>query len=252
VKMTRLVVLIVAWQLVGGCVSTTTGAPIPEANNSEAAELNFQLGARYYNAGNYQLARDRLELAVDLNPRLGIAYSSLGLTYEQLGNLRLARESYEKAVRVSPNNIDVQNNYAVFLCGQKEFDAAARHFSKAANHPENDDAEISLTNAGLCMLEKPDDKRAEKYFRDALEAKVNYGPALLQLCLLNYKQQNYLGARAFLQRYMSSNVSTAGVLYLASEIEGKLDNQQGREKFIDQLLHDYPDSAEARKALAGS
>lgn len=251
-KMTRIVALIMAWQLLGGCVSTTTGSPIPEANNNEAAELNFQLGARYYNAGNYQLARDRLELAVDLNPRLGIAYSSLGLTYEQLGNLRLARESYEKAVRVSPDNIDVQNNYAVFLCGQKEFDAAARHFSKAANHPENDDAEISLTNAGLCMLEKPDDKKAESYFRDALDAKVNYGPALLQLCLLKYKQQDYLSARAFLQRFMASNISTAGVLYLASEIEGKLDNQQGREKYIDQLLRDYPDSAEARKALAGS
>lgn len=251
-KISRIIGLVLVWQLLGGCVSTTTGAPIPEANNAEAAELNFQLGARYYNSGNYQLARDRLELAVDLNPRLGIAYSSLGLTYEKLGNLRLARESYEKAVRVSPDNIDVQNNYAVFLCGQREFDAAARHFSKAANHPENDDAEISLTNAGLCMLEKPDDKEAEKYFRDALDAKVNYGPALLQLCLMKYRQQDYLGARAFLQRYMASNVSTAGVLYLAAEIEGKLDNDQGQEQFIDQLLRDYPESAEARKALAGN
>ena len=47
--------------LLSGCVSTTSGPPRPEADDAEAAEQYYQLGARYYRAGNYELARDRLE-----------------------------------------------------------------------------------------------------------------------------------------------------------------------------------------------
>ena len=52
-----------------GCVSTTTGTPPPEMDETDAAESNYQLGARYFQNGSYELARDRLLRAVELNPR---------------------------------------------------------------------------------------------------------------------------------------------------------------------------------------
>ena len=89
--------------LIGACVSTTTGSITePERNDEDAAELNYQLGARYYNAGNYDLARDRLLLAIEIKPRMAVAYTTLALTYEALDNQRLAREAYESAVKVAP------------------------------------------------------------------------------------------------------------------------------------------------------
>ena len=48
-----------------GCVSTTTGSPKPVADDEDAAEYNHQLGARYYQNGKYELARDRLLLSID-------------------------------------------------------------------------------------------------------------------------------------------------------------------------------------------
>ena len=235
--------------ILSGCVSTTTGTPAPEPDEADAAELNYQLGARYYQNQKYQLARDRLELSIELDPKMAKAYSTLGLTYEALGNLRLATESYERAVKVAPRNFDVQNAYAVFLCRQRDYVGAKKHFAKAAEHPENDNAEQTLTNAGLCMAQKPDVAEAERFFREALERRSTYGEALLQLCLLKYQQQDYMSARAFLQRYMGVNKTSAGVLYLAAEIEGKLGNDQGRTEYLNQLLRDFPDSPEARKAL---
>ncbi|MBT8086460.1 MAG: tetratricopeptide repeat protein, partial [Gammaproteobacteria bacterium] len=139
-----------------GCISTTTGRASPEADKGDAAELNYQLGARYYQNGKYELARDRLLLSIELDPRNPITHSTLGLTYEALGNPRLARAAYEESVRVGPRNFDVQNTYAVFLCRQQDFDAAEQAFSRAATHPENDNAEVTLTNAGVCMTQKPD------------------------------------------------------------------------------------------------
>ncbi len=241
---------IVCLVLLSACISTTTGS-VTEAvrDDKDAAELNYQLGARYYNQGSYVIARDRLLLATEIDPKMAIAFSTLALTYEALDNPRLARESYEKAVRAEPKNFDVQNTYAVFLCRQQDFETAKKHFDKAASHPENDNAEVTMTNAGVCMAQKPDAAAAESYFRMALEQRPNYGEALLQLCLLKFQQEDYLSARAFLQRFMSSNISTAGVLYLASRIEDMLGNDRGRTQYEDKLIKDYPASPEARKVL---
>ncbi len=183
---------------------------------------------------------------------MAVAFSTLALTYEALDKLRLAKEAYEKAIRVAPKDFEVQNTYAVFLCRQKEFEDAARYFDKAIRHPENDDSHLTMANAGMCMLEKPDMVAAEAYFRDALQRKPRYGDALIQLCLMKYQQKDYLSARAFLQRFMAGNVSTAGVLYLASKIEDMLGNDRGRTEFEDQLIRDFPTSPEARKVLGSS
>ncbi len=234
--------------LTSACVtSTTTGAVPPEANDGDAAEYNYQLGARYYQAQSYDLALDRLQRAIELDDNMAKAYMTLGMTYEALENKRLATEAYKDAIRAAPRDFNIQNGYAVFLCRQRDYEGAGKYFERAANHPENDDAEQTLTNAGLCMMQKPDDVAAERFFRAALESKASYGEALLQLCLLKYKSQDYLGARAFLQRYMAGSTTTAGVLYLGAEIEGKLGNARGRKEFVDRLLSEYPDSPEAGK-----
>ena len=235
--------------LLAGCISTTTGTTPREANNAEAAELNYQLGARYYQNGKYELARDRLLLSVKLDPDLAVSYSTLALTYEALGNLRLATQNYEKAIQAAPRNFEIRNTYAVFLCNQKDFAGAAENFEKSARHPENDNAEVTLTNAGVCLVQKPDLNRAEEFFRQALQVRGDYGEALLQLCLLKYQTENYLSSRAFLQRYMSTNENTAGVLYLGSQIEAKLGDERARQDYVERLLREFPQSPEARKAM---
>lgn len=235
--------------LLTACISTTTGRAPPEKDAADAAELNYQLGARYYQNGKYELARDRLLLSIELNPKNAIAHSTLALTYEALENNRLATESYERAVRVAPRNFDVLNTYAVFLCNQRDFSAAQKYFDRAANHPENDNSEVTLTNAGVCMVQKPDLAAAEQYFRTALDRKPKYSEALLQLCLLKFKQEDYLGSRAFLQRYVAAGKTTAGVLYLGVQIEDKLGDERARTELVNQLLRDFPTSAEARKVL---
>ena len=200
------------------CISSTTGRTPPEKDNVEAAELNYQLGERYYNSGSYELARDRLLLATKFNPKYAIAYSTLALSYEALDNLRLATDAYESAVRAEPKNFHVANRYAVFLCRHKKYGEARKYFDKAMNHPQNDNAEVTATNAGLCMMEQPDLALAEQYFRTALDRKAEYGAALLQVCLLKFQQEDYLTARAFLQRYIASNPTQPAYCIWAPEL----------------------------------
>jgi len=239
--------VIAALFVISGCISTTTGPPEKKADQGDAAELNYQLGARYYRKGDFDLARDRLELALEQNPKNGLAWSALGLTYEALGNLRLAEDAYDNAVRVAPRDYKIQENYAVFLCRQDRFDDARRYFDKAIKAPTNDYSEQTYTNAGVCMMQKPDHVAAEAYLRAALERRPNYGEALLQMSVLFFETGDNLRARAFLQRYLSSNMPTASVLYHAILIEEKLGDDTARRQYTLQLLRDFPDSAEAER-----
>lgn len=250
----RMLVVMAACALLAGCVSTTTSTGSSGSNEDKsdpvaAADLNYQLGARYYRNGNFELARDRLLYSIELNPKNAVAHYTLALTYERLENQRLATESYEQAVRIAPRNYNVQNAYAVFLCNQAQFDEARKQFDRAISVPENDNSEITMTNAGVCMMQKPDPEVAESYFRQALNRKSNYGEALIQLSLLKFSTEDYLSARAFLQRYLSSNVASADVLYLGVQIESELGDDRARTEFSDQILREFPQSPEARRVL---
>jgi type IV pilus assembly protein PilF len=233
----------------GGCISTTSGPPKSEPDQEEAADLLYQLGARYYRNGEYDLARDRLLTSLEKDPRNAIAWSTLALTYEQLDNARLATEAYESAVRIAPNDFAVLNTYAVFLCRYGNYDDAQKYFERAIGIRENDNAEITLTNAGICMLEKPDPVQAEKYFRAALDRKSTYGEALLHMSNMKFLGREYLLARAFMQRYLSSNVASAEVLYLGFQIEDALGAEGERTEYSNRLLREFPQSAQAKSVL---
>ena len=141
-KLCHFLVGVVLALFLGGCISTTSGPPQSKPDQEEAADLLYQLGARYYRNGQYDLARDRLLTSIDKNPRNAIAYSTLALTYEKLDNIRLATDAYESALRIAPNDFSVLNTYAVFLCRYGNYDDAQKYFERAIGIRENDDAEI--------------------------------------------------------------------------------------------------------------
>ena len=233
------------------CVTTESGGRnTTQVTTEDAADQNYQLGAQYYRNGNFELARDRLERATELDPRHANAYSMLALTLVQLGNERLATEAFQRAIRIAPNNFDVRNAYAIFLCGEERFDEAKEQFDRAIRVRENDNAEIMMTNAGVCMVNKPDLALAEEYFRSALEERATYGEALIQMAALKQRTGDHLTARAFLQRYLAANDSSASVLYLAVQIETSLGDDRAATDFSNDLLRDFPESPEAKLLLS--
>lgn len=252
-KTVGILVALLAVLSLSGCVSstsTTTGPATSQAegDDEDAAQQYYQLGARYYRNGSYELARERLERALEFDPKMAIAHSTLALTYEELENLRLARIHYEKAVDIAPRNYDVRNAYAVFLCRNGDYDAAKTQFDRLAAEPENDNSEVMLTNAGVCMSQKPDFVQAEKYFRESINRKASYGEALLQMSALKQKTGDYLAARAFLQRYLAGNPPSAAVLFLGCQIETELGDQRASADYMGRLVQEFPESAEARHA----
>jgi type IV pilus assembly protein PilF len=164
----------------------------------------------------------------------------------ELDNPRLADESFGRAVRLEPNNKDVRNAYAVYLCQRRQFDAALEQFDRAIRIRENDTAWIEMTNAGVCMSQKPDLELAEQYFRSALSRRSTYGEALIQMAALKQRTDDCLTARAFLQRYLAANPSSAPVLYLAVQIETSCSDDRAATDYTNRLLREFPESRESR------
>lgn len=247
----RLLVVAAGISILCGCITTTTSSQRFSRSN-DAGEQNYTLGAQYFKNGSYDLARDRLERAIAFEPKMVKAHTMLALTYAQVGNVRLARESFNRSVRLAPNDQDVRNAYAVFLCGQEEYDEARKQFDRAIEVRENDNPEIMMSNAGVCMANKPDLELAEQYFRQALARRPAYAEALIQLAALKHRTGDSLTARAFLQRYLATTAESAAVLDLAIQIETELGDDRAATDYINRLLRVFPESAEARRSLAGT
>jgi len=247
-KTTLIAGLLITLGLVA-CISTETRSGGRSEPSDEAYGHNYQLGAQYYRNGSYELARDRLERAIALDSGNAEAHSLLALTLVELGNPRLATESFNRSVRLDPDNQDVRNAFAVYLCQLDEYDDALEQFDRAIDIRENDDKWVEMTNAGVCVSQKPDFVRAEAYFRAALELRPAFGEALIQMAALKHRNDDDLTARAFLQRYLSSNPTSAPVLYLAVQIETGYGDDRAATDYMNQLLRDFPESAEARLML---
>ena len=250
--MTRASLLVVAAgiSILCGCITTTTSSQRFSRSN-DAGEQNYTLGAQYFKNGSYDLARDRLERAIAFEPKMVKAHTMLALTHAQVGNVRLATQSFDRSVRLAPNDQDVRNAYAVFLCGQEDYDEARYQFDLAIKVRENDNPEVMMSNAGVCMANKPDLELAEQYFRQALERRPAYAEPLIQLAALKHRTGDNLTARAFLQRYLASTAESAAVLDLAIQIETDLGDDRAATDYMNRLLRAFPESAEARRSLAG-
>lgn len=235
--------------MLAGCVSSSTSARQTFEDSEDAAVQYYELGARYFRNGSFELAKERLERALELDPRMASAHYTLALTYEKLGNVRSATEHYKQAVRVAPGSYDARNAYAVFLCRQQNYDEAIKQFDRAVKNPDNHNRYLMMTNAGTCLIGKPDLARAEQYFRDALRDRPDYGEALLQLAVLKHRTGDFLQARAFLQRFLSGSKASPAILYLGIQIEKELGDERAATDYINQLLRDFPNSAEARTVL---
>lgn len=216
---------------------------------AEASQVNLNLGIGYIRQGRYDLAREKLEKALQQDPELAEAYSALALVYDNLGEPRSAEENFRTAVRLAPDNSSVLNTYAVFLCRQRRGEEAESYFLKAAQNPRYTTPEAALTNAGVCMLQMGNAEKAENYFRNALAKNARFADALFQMTQIAFGRDNLLQARAFLQRYLAAAPPNPQILWLGVRIEQGLGDDKAADRFAGELKSQFPESNEYSQLL---
>lgn len=249
----RPVLLVLVIALVSACAS----APRPQPGDAgrtgmdrvspvRAADVNTRLGVGYFERGDLQVAIEKLERAIELDPAHVPAYVTLALIQEQLGRAARARRYYREAVSLAPEDGATLNSYAAFLCRQAEYAEADEFFRRAMDDPFYDTLEVAFTNAGSCAIRAGRLGAAEDYLREALEINPEYPDALYHLSRLFLQRDDAFRARAFLQRYEASAGADPGALLLGYRIERRLGNEREAARYFRRLEEQFPDSAEAR------
>jgi len=237
----RLFMLVIVAVFVSACASKQVD-PYDETETQKAVISNTSLGLEYMNRGQYEVALGKLKKAVKEDPGYAPAQTVLAVLYETIGEQELAGRHYKKAYEAAPNDGDVNNNYGIYLCKRGKEDEAIEHFLKALDDPFYSTPAIALTNAGSCALGQGDLVKADEYLRRALKVESDFADALANMSRLTYERQDYLKARAFMQRYESVASHGAETLLLAYQIEIASGNRKAANAYKQLLESKFPDS----------
>ncbi|MGE5626429.1 MAG: type IV pilus biogenesis/stability protein PilW [Bacillota bacterium] len=231
--------------LFAACVSTPNTQF--KSDMQRASQDNVALGIKYMQAGDRDTAMQKIQKAIQLDPDNANAYSAEALLYNTIGDADRADDAYHTALRKAPDDPQIENNYAVFLCQHGKTKDSVKYFLKAANNPMYTTPDAAYTNAGICAGRIPDPASAEEYFRKALGINPSFPEALYQMALVSYNQKKYLESRAFIERYNQVSQPRPEVLYLAVQTERALGNQQGAADYAKQLIKLFPASPQVQQ-----
>lgn len=217
-----------------------------EVDRGKLAQVNTQLAIQYIQAGEFEIALERLERALEADSEFVDAYNALGLLHSNLGQYDRAEENFRKAIRLDPGNSSALNNYGQFLCQLKRYDEGQKLFAQAIANPIYKNPELALNNAGICALNAGDPDTAETRFREALEIDPELPPTLYQMAELCHQTGRYLPARAYLQRFLEVGQHSPRSLWLGIQIERELGDRDTEASYALQLEKNFPDSKETR------
>ncbi len=216
-------------------------------SKAERANLNMQMGTRYLEMGMLDVAKEKLELALDLDSSNPDIHNAVGIFYERIKEYDKAADHYEYAIRKGPDNFDIKSNYGRFLCDRGEFEKGMTVLQEALDAPMNNRQWFALTSMGICYIKQNDLAHGEDYLRQALQLEDDYPPALLEMQKISYQNRQYMSARAFLERYLAVGKHTPETLWLAFQTERSLGNQKMAEEYSQQLIASFPASKEAQQ-----
>lgn len=236
--------------VLGLFVQACVSPGLSDKKSGEAAQYNAQLGAEYLQKNELEQARDKLEKALVQDKNNALAHVTYGQLQYRVDNTAKAHEHFKRAVELEPDQADHRNNYGVFLCQIKEYEAAEKQFSAAANNRYYKTPEYALDNAGVCMLDAERLDQADDYLRKALQINPTFANTYLHMAELLYKRERLTVADAYFQRYMSYGRETPESLLLAIQIHRDTGKAVEAEQYASKLLNDFPNSREAGEYLS--
>lgn len=222
-----------------------------QADARTRAELHTQLGAGYYELGNFKVALEELQEAMQTDPNYGPAHNMLALVYMELREDGLAEQSFQRALRINATDSEANNNYGWFLCQRKRYDDAMKHFDAALKNPLYQTPDKAHVNAGVCQRERGSDAAALQHFQRARELNPRNPIALFHLADMTFRRGLVGQARELLQDMTRTGAPFGpDALWLALRIERSLGNRETEASYELQLRKNFPNSRETQALLA--
>jgi type IV pilus assembly protein PilF len=245
--MSRVIASAVLALTLSACASNSTQ---PAAPGRDAAHANVQLGVAYMQQGQLALAKEKLERAAKQDPRSAEVHSALAYLNERLDRPDAADAEYRLALRLSPNNSEVGNNYAVFLCRNGKVDTALKQFDLAARDRLYTTPWAALTNAGVCLRSANRGGEAVRLLEQAIALRPQYTPAVFELADLQLELGSPGVAGLVVDRYLALGLTAPDVLLLGVRAALARDERPAAQTLARRLRREFANSEQAKSLTA--
>ena len=218
---------------------------IAEAGKNSPEMLNVKLGVGYLKRGrpdDLKNALEKFKHALEINPKFALAHSMLANTYDRMGLFDSAKKHYKLSYRYNNNNPDITNNYANFLCQRGSYNKSIALYEEVVTNPQYKTPASAYENAGVCANEGNNQDKAEYFFREALKINPKSPNSLYYLMKYYIEDENYMKARAFLQRLEQVVNPSAEMLSAGYKIEKKLNHNNLAKQYLQRLQKQFPRS----------
>lgn len=195
-------------------------------------------------AGDMDVAAREARAAVRLDDRSPEALTMMALVEMVRGNPGEAGRYYGQAAEYAPHDGGVQNNYGAWLCGQGRAEESMAYFERAVGNPNYGGRADAMANAGACAEAAGRGDRAEAYLRAALRMDPENSVALAAMAEYQYRNGQYLEARAFSQRRLDAAPATPDALLLASQIEEQMGDRAAAARYRQRLGREFPSASQ--------
>lgn len=210
-------------------------------SKKRAVEVQVELGRSYMERGQMETAHEAFKKALAIDPDSVDANTLMAVLYERINRADGAEKFYRRAVELDPEDGGTNNNYGAYLCRLKRYADADTYFQRALQDPFYKTPQAAYSNAGVCARLDGQAEKSEGYFRKALEADPRNASALYQLAQISFDKNDFLRARAFIQRMEAVTPPDASALELAARIEDRLGDRGAASKYRDRLKTEFPD-----------
>jgi type IV pilus assembly protein PilF len=230
--------------VLAACVTHIGGRKVDEV---EAAKANVELGMAYMQNGNLQLAKEKLERAAKQDPKNATVYWAMAALYERSDQPKDAEQNYQKAVNLQPDNPNIVNTYAVFLCRNGQLDRALPMFDKVIADRFYQTPYAAAANAGMCLRDGKRNADAQRYFERALALGPVFVDAAIGLADLQLDQGNPDAARRTVDTFNGRRSPELLLVGVRAAVAQKDCN--GAQYYARQLRRDFPNAPQTTALL---
>ncbi|NEX19590.1 type IV pilus biogenesis/stability protein PilW [Thiorhodococcus mannitoliphagus] len=196
------------------------------------AELYVKIAEEYYKRGQIDVAFRRAQQAVEADSKYPRAQIWIAFLLDELRQPEEAAKHYQRAIKLAPNNSDILNAYASFLCNRGSYDEADTYFKKAIENPVYNTPWVAMWNAGTCAAKGGNTSKAETYYRSAIQESPAFGAPLVGMAELAMKRGDAKAAKGYIDRYFQPETwrTAPAVSYQAFQIGAQAESRLGNRK----------------------
>lgn len=231
--------------LLVACVSSQQDTGSRQVDNKEAARTRVQLGVAYMQQGNLALAKENLDVAERHDPGSFEVHWAKAQLSERLNLPKDAERHYQAAMRLRPDNPEIQNTYAVFLCQQGEVDRALPLFDRVMENRLYRTPWAVATNAAVCLRADKRHADAVPYLQRAVAMRPDFTEAVVELADAQLALAKPDEAQTVVDSFLAIGFKSPDVLVLGVRAALARGNRAAADNYARLLRRDFPNSAQA-------